>query len=200
MAYSLPSLNAAGNYLASYRQVQPVDGFEDVLSKDAFNTIARQQELAFAAKVGMAKQALNNLTQKMINEDKIKYYEGRDDKDLKIGKMTALGGLMGGGGSSRSSAGSSSLLSPLDQQIALNTKTDAINNRVDKTQRLEDAFAEAGIDAVFESMFGEGRTKTQPKAAPKAPAEELQFKSTTSVADQLKSALESEIQRRQSGQ
>lgn len=194
MAYSLPSLNAAGNYLASYRQVQPVAGFEDVLSTSGVDTFARQQELEFAANVGMAKQALNNLTQRLINEDNIKYSEGRDDKTLKANKLLALAGLRGGGSSS--SSGSNSLLGPMDELIGLNTKTDQIYDRVNDTQALEDAISSLGVDGVFGNMTGQGpKSSSTQKSAPQASTQSLDLKTTTPVSEQM---ILNELKRRQS--
>ena len=194
MAYSLPSLNAAGNYLASYRQVQPVAGFEDVLSTSGVDTFARQQELEFAAQVGMAKQALNNLTQRLINEDNIKYSEGRDDKTLKANKLLALAGLTGG--KSSSSSGSNSLLGPMDELIGLNTKTDQIYGRVNETQALEDAISKLGVDGVFGNMTGQGpKSSSSQKSAPQASTQSLDLKTTTPVSEQM---ILDELKRRQS--
>ena len=197
MAYSLPSLNAAGNYLASYRQVQPVAGFEDVLSTSGVDTFARQQELEFAAQVGMAKQALNNLTQRLINEDNIKYYEGRDDKTLKTNKLLALAGLTGGRSRSSSSGGSNSLLGPMDELIGFNTKTDQIYGRVNDTQALEDAISSLGVNTVFDNMTGQGsKSSSSQKSAPQASTQSLDLKTTTPVFEQL---IIDEMRRRQSG-
>ena len=152
MAYSIPSLSTASNYLASYRQVKPVDGFEDVLSTTGVDTFARQQELEFAAKVGMAKQALNNLTQKMINEDNIKYYEGRDDKLLKGSKITALAGLMGNGSSSSAASSSDGLFGPLDSLNAFNKKVDNSYGYVDTTGQDEALTTAAVINQIFGTL------------------------------------------------
>tara|TARA_B100000035_G_scaffold295629_1_gene286880 strand:- start:3000 stop:3593 length:594 start_codon:yes stop_codon:yes gene_type:complete len=195
MAYSLPSLNTAANYLASYRRVQPVSGFEDVLSTDASDTLARQQELQFAAKVGMAKQALNNLTQKLINDANIEYKEGADDKILKANKMNALGNLMGGGSNSRS-GGSQGLTGPLDLLNAFNQKVDSSYAYVDNTQGLEDGITQEMVGGVFDGMFGSKGKRSSQQSAQKAPVETLQFKSTGSVADQLQKKLEAELRKR----
>ena len=194
MAYSLPSLNAASNYLASYRQVQPVAGFEDVLSTSGVDTFARQQELEFAAKVGMAKQALNNLTQRLINEDNIEYYEGRDDKTLKTNKLLAIAGLTGGRSSSSSS--SNSLLGPMDELIGFNTKTDQVFDRVKETQALEDAITKLSVDGVFGNMTGQGsKSSSSQKSAPQASTQSLDLKTTTPVSEQM---ILNELKRRQS--
>ena len=195
MAYSLPSLNAAGNYLASYRQVQPVSGFEDVLSTSGVDTFARQQELEFAAKVGMAKQALNNLTQKTISDNTLKYYESRDDKTLKGNKLLALAGMMGGGSSQ--SGSSESLLGPLDQLIGFNNKTDQVYGRVNETQAFEDAISRLGIDGVFANMTGQGtKSSSSQKSAPQASTQSLDLKTTAPVSEQM---IIDELKRRQSG-
>ena len=98
MAYSLFNSSAASNYLASFKPAKPVDGFDDVLSTSATDNITRMQELDYSGRIGLAKQALVELSAKYQNDALIDYYDRRDDKTMKLEKRKQLATLLGGGG------------------------------------------------------------------------------------------------------
>ena len=98
MAYSLFNSSAASNYLASFKPAKPVDGFDDVLSTSATDNITRMQELDYSGRVGLAKQAMVELSAKLQNEALIDYYDRRDDKTMKIEKRKSLANMLGQGG------------------------------------------------------------------------------------------------------
>lgn len=98
MAYSLFNSSAASNYLASFKPAKPVDGFDDVLSTSATDNITRMQELDYSGRVGLAKQAMVELSARLQNDALIDYYDRRDDKTMKIEKRKSLATLLGQGG------------------------------------------------------------------------------------------------------
>lgn len=133
MAYSLPSMNNAAQYVASFRQVQPVSGFDDVLSTRSSDTIANHAYANFMAASGMAKQALAEQMatkrQEMVLDSKdreLDYYRERDQRKEDIAKKTGLAQLwMGGFGSGDKGTG----LGDLATLIDFNNATTTIGNQ-----------------------------------------------------------------------
>jgi hypothetical protein len=98
---ALPSFSAAANYAASFRPVEPVDGFEDILSTDAQTTFKEQQYAKFMGHVAMAKQALAEkfATERAkmnqdVQYDTLALYRERDAMKEKAAKRDAIANIM----------------------------------------------------------------------------------------------------------
>ena len=155
MAYSLFNSSAASNYLASFKPAKPVDGFDDVLSTSATDNITRMQELDYSGRIGLAKQALVELSAKLQNEALIDYYDRRDDKTMKLEKRKQLANLLGGG-------------SGIGSQKSGLAATNDFNTRVDNMYAGGDAQGKIGADlnqkvqeAVNDIILGTGVSPAQ---------------------------------------
>lgn len=154
MAYSLPSMNNAAQYVASFRQVQPVSGFDDVLSTNSSDTIANHAYADFMAASGMAKQALAEQMatkrQEMVLDSKdreLDFYRERDQRAEEIAKKTALANLwMGGFGS----GGGGTDLSDLQSLINFNNATTTIGNQ----STIKNAPVDESVQALSELASG----------------------------------------------
>lgn len=99
MAYSLPAMNAAANYAASFRQVQPVADFSDIRSDVGVNAMQETLMQDFVAKANMARQALAEVGAQKRDQMNIDFQTERDDKLIaerrRINKLNLLSGLLG---------------------------------------------------------------------------------------------------------
>jgi hypothetical protein len=113
MAYgiSIPGRSVASNYAASFRPVGVAPGFSQVKSDLAANYLMQVPMLRQELEMSLAKQALaeagatERLDRKLDADMKIA------EKSDKVNKLLTIAGMSGGEG------GSSSLLSPLNQQL-----------------------------------------------------------------------------------
>lgn len=103
MAYSLPAMNAAANYAASFRQVQPVADFSDIRSDVGVQAMQQTLMQDFIAKANMAKQALAELGAQKRDQMQLDFQRERDDKLIderrRQNKLELLTGLLGESGS-----------------------------------------------------------------------------------------------------
>ena len=113
MAYgiSIPGRSVASNYAASFRPVGVAPGFSQVKSDLAANYLMQVPMLRQELEMSLAKQALaeagaTERLDKKLDAD-MKIAEKRD----KVNKLLTIAGMSGG------ESGSSSLLSPLQQQL-----------------------------------------------------------------------------------
>jgi len=99
MAYSLPAMNAAANYAASFRQVQPVADFSDIRSDVGVKAMQQTVMQDFVAKANMARQALAEVGAQKRDQMAIDFQAERDDKLIaerrRINKLNLLSGLLG---------------------------------------------------------------------------------------------------------
>lgn len=113
MAYgiSIPGRSVASNYAASFRPVGVAPGFSQVKSDLAANYLMQVPMLRQELEMSLAKQALaeagatERLDRKLDADMKIA------EKSDKVNKLLTIAGMSGG------ESGSSSLLSPLQQQL-----------------------------------------------------------------------------------
>ena len=113
MAYgiTIPARNVAANYAASFRPVGVAPGFSQVKSDLAANYLMQVPMLRQELEMSLAKQALaeagatERLDRKLDADMKIA------EKSDKVNKLLTIAGMSGG------ESGSSSLLSPLQQQL-----------------------------------------------------------------------------------
>ena len=96
MAYSLPAMNAAANYAASFRQIQPVADFSDIRSDVGVQAMHNTLMQDFQAKALMAKQALAEMGANIRQDSMFDYYRERDEIARKNAKLGALANLMAG--------------------------------------------------------------------------------------------------------
>jgi len=99
MAYSLPAMNAAANYAASFRQVKPVADFSDIRSDVGVKAMQQTVMQDFVAKANMARQALAEVGAQKRDQMAIDFQTERDDKLIaerrRINKLNLLSGLLG---------------------------------------------------------------------------------------------------------
>jgi len=99
MAYSLPAMNAAANYAASFRQVHPVADFSDIRSDVGVKAMQQTVMQDFIAKANMARQALAEVGAQKRDQMNIDFQTERDDKLIaekrRINKLNLLSGLLG---------------------------------------------------------------------------------------------------------
>lgn len=92
MAFSLPSFSAAANYAASYRPIFDgktlADGYKGIKSDEGISAMQNAVNADFLAKVGMAKNALNQFgqlkRQELVNDAAMKRLEFATDARMKI--------------------------------------------------------------------------------------------------------------------
>lgn len=92
MAFSLPSFNAAANYAASYRPLFDgktlADGYKGIKSDEGISAMQNAVNADFLAKVGMAKNALNQFglltRQELVNDAAMKRLEFATEARMKI--------------------------------------------------------------------------------------------------------------------
>ena len=154
MAYSLFNSSAASNYLASFKPAKPVDGFDDVLSTSATDNITRMQELDYSGRVGLAKQAMVELSAKLQNEALIDYYDRRDDKTMKIEKRKSLANMLGQGGV----GGGGGSLSSHNNILGATDKTFA---QSDKAGEKGSALNTATTSTIIGEILGDPNKKSQ---------------------------------------
>ena len=112
MAYSLPSFSAAANYAASYRPIFDgktlADGYKNIKSEEGINAMQNALNADFLAKVGMAKNALQEFgamnRQESVADAAMERLEFAtkakmeiDDRNRSDSKKAALITLLGGG-------------------------------------------------------------------------------------------------------
>ena len=115
MAFSLPSFNAAANYAASYRPIFDgktlADGYKGIKSEEGISAMQNAVNADFLAKVGMAKNALNQFgqltRQELVNDAAMKRLEFATEANMKINdqnrsdaKKALLAQILLGGNSS----------------------------------------------------------------------------------------------------
>lgn len=173
MAYSLFSSSAASNYLASFKPAEPVDGFDDVLSTSATDNITRMQELDYSGRVGLAKQAMVELSAQLQNKALLDYYDRRDDKTVKQNKRTQLANMLGKGGVGSGSSG----LSSVNNFLGGTDKTFA---QGDKSGKGSNDLVDAMIGALSNTILGdpEKKQKAASTKAPTQPGVSAQFSPT----------------------
>ena len=127
MAYgiSIPGRSVASNYAASFRPVGVAPGFSQVKSDLAANYLMQVPMLRQELEMSLAKQALaeagaNERLDRKLDAD-MKIAEKRD----KVNKLLTIAGMSGG------ESGSSSLLSPLEQQLAFENLQGALEVKDD---------------------------------------------------------------------
>ena len=163
MAYALFNSSAASNYLASFKPAKPVDGFDDVLSTSATDNITRMQELDYSGRVGLAKQAMVELSAQLQNKALLDYYDRRDERDEKQNKRATLANMLGQGGV----GGGSSGLSSLNNFLGGTDKTFA---QGDKSGKGSTDLVEAMIGSLNQTILGDP-DKKQEAANTKAPTQ-----------------------------
>jgi len=108
MAYSLPSFSAAANYAANYRPIFDgktlADGYKNIKSEEGVNAMQNAHTADFLAKVGMAKNALQEFgameRQKLVADVARERLEAEleiNDQRRSDSKKAALISLLGGG-------------------------------------------------------------------------------------------------------
>ena len=108
MAYSLPSFSAAANYAANYRPIFDgktlADGYKNIKSEEGVNAMQNARNADFLAKVGMAKNALQEFgameRQKLVADVARERLEAEleiNDQRRSDSKKAALISLLGGG-------------------------------------------------------------------------------------------------------
>lgn len=97
--YSLPPLGVSANYAAYFRPVQKVDGFREVKSDTAAESLMRLPQVQFEAEAALAKQALAERGATLRREMELDYYQDRDARRLKQSKASALLAMLGAGSS-----------------------------------------------------------------------------------------------------
>lgn len=92
MAFSLPSFSAAANYAASYRPIFDgktlADGYKGIKSDEGIAAMQNAVNADFLAKVGMAKNALNQFgqltRQELVNDAAMKRLEFATEAKMKM--------------------------------------------------------------------------------------------------------------------
>lgn len=183
MAYSLFNSSAASNYLASFKPAEPVDGFDDVLSTSATDNITRMQELDYSGRIGLAKQAMVELSSKLQNEALIDYYDRRDDKTMKLEKRKQLANMLGGGGIG---GGKSALASSND----FNTRVDNMFTSGDNSAILGTKTTNSVLGSITDAILGGGNKTATEATVKQAPQLQVPSLNLTTQGTDVLSALE----------
>ena len=154
MAYSLPAMNAAANYAASFRQVQPVADFSDIRSDVGVQAMQQTLMQDFIAKANMAKQALAEIGAQKRDQMQLDFQRERDDKLIderrRQNKLELLTGLLGESGSGQLSGLGSQRRDPRNMML------DELNHRSNlagfEAQRLGDLGPASGLARALKTI------------------------------------------------
>lgn len=154
MAYSLPAMNAAANYAASFRQIQPVADFSDIRSDVGVQAMQQTLMQDFIAKANMAKQALAEIGAQKRDQMQLDFQRERDDKLIderrRQNKLELLTGLLGESGSGQLSGLGSQRRDPRNMML------DELNHRSNlagfEAQRLGDLGPASGLARALKTI------------------------------------------------
>ena len=96
--FSLFSPNTAGNYAASFRQVEPVPGFSNVKESRFSEMLANLPVEKYKQEMAFARDALGEVAATKRANDQLDYYRERDalaDRQSRISNLLSLGGGAG---------------------------------------------------------------------------------------------------------
>lgn len=126
--FSLFSPNTAGNYAASFRQVEPVPGFSNVKEDRFSEMLANLPVEKYKQEMAFARDALGEVAATRRANDQLDYYRERDALENRQNRITNLLSLVGGAGAQVASIALPKQRSSYDTLLGVAQTEDALSD------------------------------------------------------------------------